>query len=29
MAGDQAQTAEYECDRELSKHGNAWEVKKK
>ena len=29
MAGDQAQTAEYECDRELSKQGNTWEVKKK
>jgi ATP phosphoribosyltransferase regulatory subunit len=29
MAGDLAQTAEYECDRVLLKQGNTWEVKKK
>jgi ATP phosphoribosyltransferase regulatory subunit len=29
MSGDLAQTAEYVCDRELSKQGSSWEVKKK
>jgi ATP phosphoribosyltransferase regulatory subunit len=29
MLGDLAQTAEYVCDRELSKQGSSWEVKKK
>ena len=29
MAGDQAQAAEYECDRELVQQGSSWEVKKK
>ena len=29
MAGEKAQAAEYECDRELVKHGSSWEVKKK
>lgn len=29
MAGDQAQTAEYVCDRELILQGSSWEVKKK
>lgn len=29
MSGDQAETAEYECDRELRKQGNSWEVKVK
>lgn len=28
-AGTTLETAEYECDRELVKQGNAWEVKKK
>jgi ATP phosphoribosyltransferase regulatory subunit len=29
MAGEKAQAAEYECDRELVKQGSSWEVKKK
>ena len=29
MPGDQAQTAEYECNQELRKQGDAWEVKQK
>lgn len=29
MAGELAEAAEYECDRELVKQGNSWEVKKK
>ena len=29
MPGDQAQSAEYMCDRELRKQGNTWEVKVK
>jgi ATP phosphoribosyltransferase regulatory subunit len=29
MTGDQAQTAEYVCDRELSLQGSSWQVKKK
>ncbi|MEY3798803.1 MAG: hypothetical protein RLZZ406_104 [Pseudomonadota bacterium] len=29
MAGEKVEAAEYECDRELVKQGNSWEVKKK
>ena len=29
MAGETVEAAEYECDRELVKQGNSWEVKKK
>jgi len=29
MAGAKVEAAEYECDRELVKQGNSWEVKKK
>ncbi len=29
MAGEKVEAAEYECDRELIKQGNSWEVKKK
>jgi ATP phosphoribosyltransferase regulatory subunit len=29
MTGEAADAAEYECDRELVKQGNSWEVKKK
>ena len=28
MAGEKVEAAEYECDRELIKQGNSWEVKK-
>jgi ATP phosphoribosyltransferase regulatory subunit len=29
LAGESVEAAEYECDRELVKQGNSWEVKKK
>jgi hypothetical protein len=29
MPGDAAETAEYQCDRELLKQNNSWEVVKK
>ena len=29
MTGEKVEAAEYECDRELVKQGNSWEVKKK
>ena len=29
MAGEKVEAAEYECDRELVKQGNSWELKKK